>query len=119
MAGECRACVCIILKTEIITLWGSPASALMAFKRGVIDTSNKLSNWQGDDPCGDQWSGVVCNSTNIATNVSHVTELYVFFSSTHESGLRLNLTHAFRLLTSLSICSSIAGNSYGETQTCF
>lgn len=87
MAVECRACVCIILKTEIITLWGIPASALMAFKRGVIDTSNKLSNWQGDDPCGDQWSGVICNSTNIATNVSRVTELYVFFSSTHESGL--------------------------------
>jgi hypothetical protein len=62
-------------------------SALMAFKRGVIDTSNKLSNWQGDDPCGDQWSGVLCNSTNIATNVLRVTELYVFFSSTHESGL--------------------------------
>ncbi|CAK9204441.1 unnamed protein product [Sphagnum troendelagicum] len=50
-------------------------SALMAFKRGVIDTSNKLSNWQGDDPCGDQWSGVLCNSTNIATNVLRVTEL--------------------------------------------
>lgn len=87
MAVECRACVCIILKTEIITLWEIPASALMAFKRGVIDTSNKLSNWQGDDPCGDQWGGVICNSTNIATNVSRVTELYVFFSSTHESGL--------------------------------
>jgi hypothetical protein len=53
----------------------------------VIDTSNKLSNWQGDDPCGDQWNGVLCNSTNIATNVSRVIELYAFFSSTHESGL--------------------------------
>ncbi|KAH9574042.1 hypothetical protein CY35_01G034100 [Sphagnum magellanicum] len=50
-------------------------SALMAFKNGIIDRSNKLSNWQGNDPCGDKWSGVTCGSTNSSTNVSRFSEL--------------------------------------------
>ncbi|CAK9221421.1 unnamed protein product [Sphagnum troendelagicum] len=53
-------------------------SALMAFKNGIIDRSNKLSNWQGNDPCGDAWMGVICVSTNSSTNVSHVSELQLF-----------------------------------------
>jgi hypothetical protein len=54
---------------------GISASALMAFKNGIIDRSNKLSNWQGNDPCGDTWNGVICGFTNSSTNVSSVTEL--------------------------------------------
>ncbi|CAM6049800.1 unnamed protein product [Sphagnum compactum] len=50
-------------------------SALIAFKNGIIDRSNKLSNWQGNDPCGDKWNGVICGSTNSSTNVSRVSEL--------------------------------------------
>jgi hypothetical protein len=57
---------------------GISASALMAFKNGIIDRSNKLSNWQGNDPCGDNWTGVTCVSTNSSTNVSSVSELYGF-----------------------------------------
>ncbi len=61
------------------------ASALMAFKKDIIDRSNKLSNWQGTDPCGDTWKGVTCGSANSSTNVSRVSELYGFsyFPSTN------------------------------------
>ncbi len=64
---------------------GISASALMAFKKGIIDRSNKLSNWQGNDPCGDKWNGVICGSTDSSTNVSRVSELYGFsyFPSTN------------------------------------
>jgi hypothetical protein len=63
---------------------GISASALMAFKNGIIDRSNTLSNWRGNDPCGDTWMGVMC-STNSSTNVSRVSELYGFsyFPSTN------------------------------------
>ncbi len=57
---------------------GISASALMAFKKGIIDRTNKLSNWQGNDPCGDIWNGVMCGSINSSTNVSRVSKLYGF-----------------------------------------
>ncbi len=58
---------------------GISASALIAFKNGIIDRSNKLSNWQGNDPCGDPtWNGVTCGPINSSTNVSRVSELYGF-----------------------------------------
>lgn len=47
--------------------------ALRAIQNSVGDGLNKLSNWVGQDPCGTNWTGVLCNTT--INGVRRVTEL--------------------------------------------
>ncbi|KAJ7568333.1 hypothetical protein O6H91_01G028100 [Diphasiastrum complanatum] len=49
--------------------------ALQAFFGKIQDTSNSLSNWKGDDPCGNgtNWLGVFCAPDS--SNTYHVIEL--------------------------------------------
>ncbi|KAL3690565.1 hypothetical protein R1sor_016874 [Riccia sorocarpa] len=55
-------------------------AALLALKKSLGDRDNQLASWQGDDPCGDQWTGVYCVETDYpsyltGSNNSHITEL--------------------------------------------
>ncbi|KAL2610744.1 hypothetical protein R1flu_029317 [Riccia fluitans] len=59
---------------------GGETTALLALKKSLGDRDNHLDNWQGDDPCGDQWTGVYCVEADYpsyltGSNVSHITEL--------------------------------------------
>jgi hypothetical protein len=39
--------------------------ALLAFKASLVeDPSCFTGNWNGEDPCGSDWSGVVCDGSN-------------------------------------------------------
>ncbi|KAI5067912.1 hypothetical protein GOP47_0016257 [Adiantum capillus-veneris] len=46
--------------------------ALRAIKASIGDVFNRLRNWEGEDPCGDSWTGVLCTDIN---GTSYVTEL--------------------------------------------
>ncbi|KAH7284573.1 hypothetical protein KP509_34G060500 [Ceratopteris richardii] len=46
--------------------------ALQAVRNRIGDVFDRLSNWEGEDPCGDVWTGVICTTIN---GTDHVTEL--------------------------------------------
>lgn len=54
-------------------------AALLAFKKSIGDTEGKLSNWEGNDPCGPPaWEGITCAQNVTIANISHVTEIHLF-----------------------------------------
>ncbi|KAI5065036.1 hypothetical protein GOP47_0019731 [Adiantum capillus-veneris] len=65
---------------------------LQAIKRNVGDVFNRLSNWNGDDPCGNNWVGVICTSVNGTQHVVELRLLNMNFTGTLAPDLG-NLTH--------------------------
>ncbi|KAI5076459.1 hypothetical protein GOP47_0008524 [Adiantum capillus-veneris] len=66
--------------------------ALRAIKRSAGDVFNRLSNWEGEDPCGASWTGIICTPIG---GTQHVTELHLLnmnFTGTLAPDLG-NLTH--------------------------
>eukprot|EP00250_Pteridium_aquilinum_P020424 c24809_g2_i1 orf=1-2361(-) len=66
--------------------------ALQAVKRSVGDVFNRLNNWAGDDPCGTNWTGVICAPINGTEHVMELRLLNMNFTGTLAPDLG-NLTY--------------------------
>ncbi|KAI5082092.1 hypothetical protein GOP47_0001835 [Adiantum capillus-veneris] len=74
------AALCIsLLSLSLIALEAEGVShpvdvaALKSFLSSINDPPKELTNWRGEDPCGDQWEGVFCSPPIAGT--SRVVEL--------------------------------------------
>eukprot|EP00250_Pteridium_aquilinum_P017576 c23693_g1_i2 orf=419-3313(+) len=56
--------------------------ALKAIKRDLQDNYNRLVNWVGDDPCGTNWTGVLCITVNGTQHVRELRLLNMNFTGT-------------------------------------
>ncbi|KAJ4843810.1 hypothetical protein Tsubulata_028519 [Turnera subulata] len=87
--------------------------ALLEFKKSLIDPSNRLSSWEGDDCCA--WHGVGCNNTTghvVKLDLRHPASLeidywpcYHFKGSCLEGKLHqslINLTHLYYIDLSMN-----------------
>ncbi|KAJ7298559.1 hypothetical protein O6H91_Y545400 [Diphasiastrum complanatum] len=77
-----RGVLCLCSLLGISLLFGTVAAAtnpadtaaLKAFHNSIgNDPLSKLANWKGDDPCGNNWNGVLCGGNG----VQYVEELHV------------------------------------------
>jgi serine/threonine protein kinase len=53
----------------------SEVSALLAIKRNLGDPFNHLKNWNKEDPCLSNWTGILCQDTVATDGNFHVQEL--------------------------------------------
>lgn len=53
----------------------SEVTALQAIKRRLVDTDNRLSNWNTGDPCTSNWTGVLCFNETLNDGYLHIREL--------------------------------------------
>jgi len=53
--------------------------ALIDIKKSLIDSTDKLRNWNKGDPCAANWTGVRCFDKKGDDGYFHIRELYGFF----------------------------------------
>ncbi|KAJ8632951.1 hypothetical protein MRB53_026287 [Persea americana] len=53
----------------------SEVTALQAIKRRLVDTDNRLRDWNTGDPCTSNWTGVLCSNDTLNDGYLHIREL--------------------------------------------
>eukprot|EP00268_Persea_americana_P063301 TRINITY_DN8202_c1_g1_i1.p1 TRINITY_DN8202_c1_g1~~TRINITY_DN8202_c1_g1_i1.p1 ORF type:complete len:948 (-),score=142.16 TRINITY_DN8202_c1_g1_i1:149-2992(-) len=53
----------------------SEVTALQAIKRRLVDTDNRLRDWNTGDPCTSNWTGVLCSNGTLNDGYLHIREL--------------------------------------------